>query len=299
MELDDDDIAALAELLHSYPGLLSDRVEAAARALTQARAAASEVTQRYANARSGTATATSTATATATQRIRLAAALTARRPPAAHHESTDGSEQEDAAGARPPGASPERQRGHRWLTSKSLRQMRQAGVEFAKGKFTADESSAIDGAIGAFLDLHGLDRPALYQRLFRKHEAAGGNGNGNGSGNDNDSGGSGPGDRAIRREFWAAMAAILPRRQIQAIYHYVHRRYHPFNYQGPWSAAEDHRLAQLIEEHGLAWETISRIIGRTGTNCRDHWRYMQGLSHTQKMRQQSNGGRQDGGDQTA
>ncbi|KAJ2779258.1 RNA polymerase I enhancer binding protein [Coemansia interrupta] len=162
---------------------------------------------------------------------------------------------------------------------RSLRQMRQAGVEFAKGKFTADESAAIDRAIELFLGHHGLDRPTLYQRLFRKQEASGVAG--------------GPEDRAIRRSFWAAMAGILPRRQIQAIYHYVHRRYHPFNYQGPWSPAEDRRLARLIEEHGLAWETISRIIGRTGTNCRDHWRYMQGLSHTQKMRQLGNGGRRD------
>ncbi|KAJ2393855.1 RNA polymerase I enhancer binding protein [Coemansia sp. RSA 2603] len=268
----DDDLEALSELLHAYPGLLSDRVEAAARALTQARAAASEVSQRYGGA----------ASSTATQRVRLGAGLTARRPATLQLYTTDGSEQEEEEKEdERDKASCEQQTGQRWLTAKSLRQLRQAGVQFAKGKFTGDESSAIDKAISAFLERHGLDRAALYQRLFRKHDSGGG-----------------PEDRTVRREFWAAMAAVLPQRQIQAIYHFVHRRYHPFNYQGPWSAAEDGRLAQLVAEHGQAWETISRIIGRTGTNCRDHWRYMQGISHTQKMRQQAGGVRPQGGEST-
>ncbi|KAJ1797681.1 RNA polymerase I enhancer binding protein, partial [Coemansia sp. RSA 2399] len=99
-------------------------------------------------------------------------------------------------------------------------------------------------------------------------------------------------DKQLRKLFWPILAEALPARQIQAIYHHVRRKYHPHNYMGAWTAGEDDELCRLVAAHGLAWETIAQQMGRTGTNCRDHWRYIrygprsQGLPQQQQQQQQ-------------
>ncbi|KAJ2603190.1 RNA polymerase I enhancer binding protein [Coemansia sp. RSA 1721] len=239
-----DDVAALGALLQAYPGLLSGRVEEVARALTQATLAAAQVSAQYAGARSGSAT--------AQQRVRLGAALSAEAASAsasagaAAARSTAGVDRDAAHGAR-----------RRWLTSGHLQQMQMDGVVFTKGKFTDGENAAIDSAVSDFVCAHGLTRQELYHQLFRRQT------------------GQATGDKQLRRAFWPVLAETLPARQLQAIYHHVRRKYHPYNYQGAWSAAEDDALRALVAAHGPAWETISQQLGRMGTNCRDRWRYIQ------------------------
>ncbi|KAJ1884828.1 RNA polymerase I enhancer binding protein, partial [Kickxella alabastrina] len=251
---DGDFAVALGEVLRGYPGLLSRRVEEVARALTQATLAASSVSAQYASATSSTlqrvrlgvaATTASSAASAASAASALAAAS-----PSMHSSAA-------AAGGDPSGESTVQRQQHmasrrRWFTATHVQQMRVAGVEFKKGKFTDAENAAIEAAVVAFSAMHGVGRPEMYRQLFAKVDE--------------------PGGRRLRREFWPVLAEALPLRQVQAIYHHVRRRFHPHNYQGAWTAAEDERLRRLVAEHGPAWEAVGGRMGRMGTNCRDRWR---------------------------
>ncbi|KAJ2726030.1 RNA polymerase I enhancer binding protein [Coemansia sp. Benny D115] len=234
---------ALAELLQGYPGLLSERVEEVARALMQATLAASEAV--------GAAR-----EASALQRVRLGRAHSTRAAAAAAQAAQAA---QDPAGGGDNGTHvPARTHAprRRWFNPAHLHELQRAGVVFRKGKFTDAENAAIDAAMAQFAGMHGVGRQQLYAQLF---ERAGGEAG-----------------RRVRRAFWAALGEALPQRQVQALYHHVRRRYHPHNYQGVWTAAEDAALRRLVAAHGPAWEAISRELGRMGTNCRDRWRYMQG-----------------------
>ncbi|KAJ1810428.1 RNA polymerase I enhancer binding protein, partial [Coemansia sp. RSA 2598] len=228
------------------------------------------VSSQYAGARSGTAT--------ALQRVRLGAALSAESALASAESASSESALSAAAAAseaaaQHAGLGPRR----RWLTSEHLQQMQMDGVVFTKGKFTGSENAAIDRAVADFVSAHGLSRQELYQQLFRRQ-----------------AGQAAASDKQLRREFWPVLAETLPTRQLQAIYHHVRRKYHPYNYQGAWSAAEDDALRRLVAAHGPAWETISRQLGRMGTNCRDRWRYIQGAARGHEAsRERATGSGQD------
>ncbi|KAI8320292.1 hypothetical protein GQ54DRAFT_318173 [Martensiomyces pterosporus] len=245
----------LVELLQAYPGLLSDKVEVVARALTQATMAARDTATLH-----GAGKAASTS-----QRIRwgksMAASISTTQNDMAgyyagsvHSEHGAGSGVCGNAGARA---------SQRWLTQEHLQRLQQEGVVFTKGKFTEEENIAIDGTIAGFIEAHGITRQELYDDLFRRRPR------------------DTPG-RQLRKSFWPIMAEALPARQIQAIYHHVRRKYHPHNYQGAWTPNEDDELRKLVATHGPAWEAISEQLGRMGTNCRDRWRYIQGGARSQQ-----------------
>ncbi|KAJ1938130.1 RNA polymerase I enhancer binding protein, partial [Linderina pennispora] len=231
-----EDDLSLVELLRTYPGLLSDRVETVAQALAQATMAASDLVL-----------AKPSSSRAALQRIR--------------HSKNTGSYQ--PAPADPPAASrrPGAPRtgtvaGRRWHTQKHLQALESEGVVFTKGKFTDAENAVIETQIREFAEQHGISHSSLYEYLFqRKHRGQTG--------------------KQLRKELWPLLSEALPTRQIQAIYHHVRRKYHPHNYQGAWTEEEDRMLARLVGTHGAAWEAISMELGRMGTNCRDRWRYLQ------------------------
>ncbi|KAJ1730711.1 RNA polymerase I enhancer binding protein [Coemansia biformis] len=262
-EPQDADAAALAELLRTYPGLLGSQVAVVARALAQATLAVSKI------AALGSSSA-STGTLPAVERVRLGRSLAqeAAAVAAAGGDSgsvgaaTDAGADEAAAGVA---RRRRRRAARRWHTQAHLQRLQREGVVFRKGKFTAEENAAIDGAVAAFVELHQMTGPEIYERLFQHGER-------------------GPAAKQVRQAFWPALAEALPERQVQAIYHHVRRKYHPHNYQGAWTPAEDGELRRLVAAHGPAWEAISRQLGRMGTNCRDRWRYIQGAGRPAQRR---------------
>ncbi|KAJ2777554.1 RNA polymerase I enhancer binding protein [Coemansia javaensis] len=258
--MEERDAAALAELLRAYPGLLDGHVEAVARALAQATLAVSKMAALGGDELS------------AVERVRLGRSLSAAAVPAAETtaavaertvaaEATAEAAAEAAAAAAAAGGARRAGRGggggRRWHTQEHLRRLQREGVVFRKGKFTAEENAAIDGAVAAFVEEHGVSGPEMYARLFQRGERN-------------------AEARRARRAFWPAVAEALPERQVQAIYHHVRRKFHPHNYQGAWTAGEDAELRRLVAAHGPAWEAISGQLGRMGTNCRDRWRYIRG-----------------------
>ncbi|KAJ2715665.1 RNA polymerase I enhancer binding protein [Coemansia spiralis] len=258
----DADAAALAELLRAYPGLLGGHVEGVARALAQATLAVSKI------ATSGSSGSSSGGGAlSAVDRVRLGRSL-AQAAAAAAAAATDaharsGEAAAAATGSETDGDGPVQQRrrqrraARRWHTQAHIERLQREGVVFRKGKFTAQENAVIDDAVAAFVDMHELTAPEIYEQLFQhgERDAA---------------------SKQVRRAFWPVLAEALPERQVQAIYHHVRRKFHPHNYQGAWTPAEDGELRRLVAAHGPAWEAISRQLGRMGTNCRDRWRYIQG-----------------------
>ncbi|KAJ1666817.1 RNA polymerase I enhancer binding protein [Coemansia sp. RSA 1813] len=255
-DLDSQGLISLIELLQTYPGLLDDKVETVARALTQATLAATEVSSRIVGRRQ----------LTSLQRIRMSKSLAPVAISRAAAESQTGrtnitavapvaSDGGDDQTARRTGRSG-RKSVRRWFTQQHVQQLQSQGIVFTKGKFTAEENAAIDSAISSFVDAHGLDRQELYGSLFQQKTL------------------SDP-EKQLRRMIWPILAEALPTRQIQAIYHHVRRKYHPHNYLGAWAAGEDDELRRLVATHGPAWETIAQQMGRMGTNCRDRWRYIQ------------------------
>ncbi|KAJ2771397.1 RNA polymerase I enhancer binding protein [Coemansia nantahalensis] len=249
----DADATALAELLRVYPGLLGGPVEVVARALAQATLAASKI----ASSGSGSGA------MSAVDRVRLGRSLAQAAAAAtdAYARSSEAAAAAAAAGSSGDGdrAGQRRRRrraARRWHTQAHIERLQSEGVVFRKGKFTAEENAVIDDAVAAFVEMHELTAAEIYERLFQhgEHAAA----------------------KQVRRAFWPVLAEALPERQVQAIYHHVRRKFHPHNYQGAWTPAEDGELRRLVAAHGPAWEAISRQLGRMGTNCRDRWRYIQG-----------------------
>ncbi|KAJ1965962.1 RNA polymerase I enhancer binding protein [Dipsacomyces acuminosporus] len=253
----------LVELLQAYPGLLSDRVEVVARALAQATMAAADTAGVNGAGVS----------ASALQRIQWGKASLPLRSgfqanaPRYQAPSTDAgngnAQQEDPTAATAALIRRARASNRRWFTQEHLQQLQREGIVFTKGKFTDEENAVIDRTITGFIETHGLGRPELYDHLFRRkpRDAEG---------------------KQLRKIFWPLIAEALPTRQIQAIYHHVRRKYHPHNYQGAWTPAEDDELRRLVAVHGPSWEAISEQLGRMGTNCRDRWRYIHGVTRGQQ-----------------
>ncbi|KAJ2663627.1 RNA polymerase I enhancer binding protein [Coemansia sp. RSA 1199] len=305
-------LAALAELLRTYPGLLDGEVGGVARALTQATVAASKVAMQG----------SSTSSMGSLEKIRLGRSLSSAA--AAHGRfrtsvsgGSSASGESGVAGRATAGSSSESGQHseagsglrRRWFTQAHLRRLQSEGVVFRKGKFTDEENAEIDEAVTAFVEMHGLTRQEMYGHLFQRkaHEAgsqlqqrtqdAGSqlqprtqDAGSEQQRRTQDAGQAGDdAGRQVRRAFWPELAEALPERPLQAIYHHVRRKFHPHNYQGAWTASEDTRLQRLVAAHGPAWEAISQEMGRMGTNCRDRWRHIQGGRSRQNVRAAAGG----------
>ncbi|KAJ2552874.1 RNA polymerase I enhancer binding protein [Coemansia sp. RSA 1933] len=265
---DGQNLISLVELLQTYPGLLDDKVETVARALTHATLAATEVSSHNRGRRS----------MTPLQRVRMSSSIIpVLESRAAAARNTRAGQENEAAFDGDGRASSEqtaeragnqaRKGRRRWFTQQHLQHLQSKGIVFKKGKFTDEENAAIDSKIASFVETHGLNRQNMYGHLFKQKTVSDAN-------------------RQLRRLFWPILAETLPMRQIQAIYHHVRRKYHPHNYLGAWTTGEDEELRRLVAAHGLAWETISQQMGRMGTNCRDRWRYLQKGTRSQQPVQQ-------------
>ncbi|KAJ2620540.1 hypothetical protein GGF44_005518, partial [Coemansia sp. RSA 1694] len=130
-------VAALAEMLRLYSGLMSDSVEAAAKALTQAKLAASEVQPMRGGGRQDalrrvqqSRSVVNATAATLRQRsVHASTAASASAISAAAADDDDDEQQQHHNQNK----NQRRGAGRRWFTQEHLTQMQRDGVVFTKG----------------------------------------------------------------------------------------------------------------------------------------------------------------------
>ncbi|KAF8592177.1 hypothetical protein K439DRAFT_1325062 [Ramaria rubella] len=134
----------------------------------------------------------------------------------------------------------------KWLSAKKLKKLVDTeGLVYRKGKFSAIEEQALKAAIENFRVNRGLTSEELMNILFAN---------------------------AKDDDFWTEITSSVPARPITAVYHHVHRIYHPLKGQGKWSDAEDAALLSAVGDLGQAWSKVSERVGRTAQDCRDRYR---------------------------
>ena len=77
-------------------------------------------------------------------------------------------------------------------------------------------------------------------------------------------------------KIWPIIAECLPNRSVQSIHNFCHRKYHPNNYKGFWSAQEEKDLITLVKEHGKKWTLIAEKLERTPVNVKDKYKELGG-----------------------
>ncbi|KAJ2853625.1 hypothetical protein GGI22_004798, partial [Coemansia erecta] len=172
---DGQNLLSLVELLQTYPGLLDDKVETVARALTQATLAATEVSLRNVSRRQLPSLqwirmSKSLVPALASRAATIAAATDSQTRPANEEAAPLGRETTangDHTVERGTGRCAQKS-GRRWFTQQHLQRLQSQGIVFTKGKFTAEENAIIDSTISAFVATHGLDRQGMYGHLFKR-----------------------------------------------------------------------------------------------------------------------------------
>ena len=73
---------------------------------------------------------------------------------------------------------------------------------------------------------------------------------------------------------WKKIAQSLPNRSDVQCLHRWQKVLRPGLVKGPWTAEEDHRLIQLVTEHGVKrWSFLAKELnsGRLGKQCRERW----------------------------
>ncbi|EWC45912.1 hypothetical protein DRE_04919 [Drechslerella stenobrocha 248] len=71
--------------------------------------------------------------------------------------------------------------------------------------------------------------------------------------------------------FWDILTAELPNRQRGSLYEHVKRSYNNFS-RGVWTAGEDQKLAQLVQQKGTKWAVIGPAMERMPKDCKDRWK---------------------------
>ncbi|KAH9482558.1 DNA-binding protein REB1 [Psilocybe cubensis] len=138
---------------------------------------------------------------------------------------------------------------NKWLNPNKLAELvRDEGLVYKKGKFSAIEEQQLKIAIHKYAHEKQLTLQELNDKIFLKH------------GNSKDD------------AFWSEITAAVPLRPIIAVYHHVRRAYHPLKQQGTWSTVEDEALKQAVADLGQQWEKISDRVGRMASDCRDRYR---------------------------
>lgn len=83
---------------------------------------------------------------------------------------------------------------------------------------------------------------------------------------------------------WPQIASVLPNRSVQSCHNLLRRKFNPNNYSGPWSKEDENALVNYIEKWGNEWEKIGGMLGRTGTNCRDKFKYLGGYNYLNRKK---------------
>ncbi|PPQ65964.1 hypothetical protein CVT26_010726 [Gymnopilus dilepis] len=137
----------------------------------------------------------------------------------------------------------------KWLNASKLAELvRDEGLVYKKGKFSAIEEQQLRSAIENYQHSKDLTGEQIKEIIFAKN------------------------DRNKDNAFWSEITAAVPLRPIIAVYHHVRRTYHPLNKQGAWQDYEDDALKQAVTDLGQQWEKVSARVGRRAADCRDRYR---------------------------
>ncbi|PPQ77681.1 hypothetical protein CVT25_011116 [Psilocybe cyanescens] len=138
---------------------------------------------------------------------------------------------------------------NKWLNPSKLAELvRDEGLIYKKGKFSAIEEEQLKSAIQRYMHEKQLSQEQLLEKIFSKA------------------------DKSKDTAFWSELTAAVPLRPIIAVYHHVRRSYHPLKQQGAWHRHEDEALKQAVIDLGQQWEKVSYRVGRMASDCRDRYR---------------------------
>ena len=121
---------------------------------------------------------------------------------------------------------------------------------YIKGKITEEEEKKIENSLCQYAYDNNFSNEQLLSLITEKLN------------NDN--------------KIWPVIAECLPNRSVQSIHNFCHRKYHPNNYKGFWTAQEEKDLLTLVKEHGPKWTLIASKMERTPVNVKDKYKELGG-----------------------
>ncbi|KAG8763585.1 hypothetical protein FRC11_001154 [Ceratobasidium sp. 423] len=138
-----------------------------------------------------------------------------------------------------------------WLNPAKLAELvKEQGLVYKKGKFSAIEEHQIEEALQSYAKEKGLTPQEIDAIIFSKGKKA----------------------KEEYSTFWSEITRAVPQRPIIAVYHHVRRTHHPMKQQGKWTPEEDAIVIAAVAELGQKWEQISLRVGRMSSDCRDRYR---------------------------
>ncbi|EUC57692.1 nucleolar protein [Rhizoctonia solani AG-3 Rhs1AP] len=138
-----------------------------------------------------------------------------------------------------------------WLNPAKLADLvKEQGLVYKKGKFSAIEEHQIEEALQSYAKARSLTPQEIDTIIFSKGKKA----------------------KEEYNTFWSEITRAVPQRPIIAVYHHVRRTHHPMKQQGKWTPEEDAIVIAAVAELGQKWEQISSRVGRMSSDCRDRYR---------------------------
>ncbi|CAE6455851.1 unnamed protein product [Rhizoctonia solani] len=138
-----------------------------------------------------------------------------------------------------------------WLNPAKLAELvKEQGLVYKKGKFSAIEEHQIEEALQSYAKSRNLTPQEIDTIIFSKGKKA----------------------KEEYNTFWSEITRAVPQRPIIAVYHHVRRTHHPMKQQGKWTPEEDAIVIAAVAELGQKWEQISSRVGRMSSDCRDRYR---------------------------
>ena len=134
------------------------------------------------------------------------------------------------------------------------------GKNFLKGPFTSEEEMTIINSFLHYVYENNVDENDIIKLITEKQAKK-------------------------RISIWPKIAECLPKRSVQSIHNYCHRKLNPYNYKGNWATEEIEKLLVLVKEHGPKWEIIGKELERTSTNVKDKYKQLGGRYHHSRLKE--------------
>jgi hypothetical protein len=128
---------------------------------------------------------------------------------------------------------------------------RQRAMSGKRGTLTDAEIQAIDRAVNAFRDDHGLVQEAVNDMIQSKNPKHG--------------------SKEVK-ELWTRIREAVPDQGSQKVVDLCRRIYHNFVARGRWTPDQDEELRYMVGRYGKAWSKIGELINRHQQDCRIRWR---------------------------
>lgn len=134
------------------------------------------------------------------------------------------------------------------------------GKNFLRGPFTPEEEKKIINSFFEYVYENNIDENDILKLITEKQSKK-------------------------QISIWPKIAECLPKRSVQSIHNYCHRKLNPNNYKGNWTAEEVENLLVLVKEHGPKWEIIGKELERTSTNVKDKYKQLGGRYHHSRSKE--------------